>query len=255
MDKRVQSDWRSVLGVTQGIICAVGAGGKKTLLNRIASETECRLALTSTTQMPPAAPAFSQAEWVVAGEELCGRVVQALETEQKVAYAHPSPKRGRVGQVSRQEVEEIHRAAALDISLVKADGARGRLIKCPKESEPVIPGACALVLAVVAFSAIGRELNESVAHRPELVSKVTGCPANSPLEAAHLVELFASPRGAFWNSGQARRIAVLSQVDSAADWGPAESLAREVLSRNPRIEKVLITSIEEPCFIRGEVAR
>ena len=56
--------------------------------------------------------------------------------------------------------------------LIKADGARMRMVKAPAENEPVLAPEIATVLALVSVRALGRPLDETVAHRPERVAAI-----------------------------------------------------------------------------------
>ena len=71
----------------------------------------------------------------------------------------------------------VGRIAALpgvDNVLVEADGAKGRSLKAPAGHEPVVPGSTTLLVPVAAADVVGRPLDDTMVHRPELVAGLTG---------------------------------------------------------------------------------
>ena len=77
-----------------------------------------------------------------------------------VAFTCASRKEGRVGGVSMAQLHTIASCGRFDACVVKADGARGRLIKAPAEYEPVLPEDTAtlipeMVEAVTAHLTLG----------------------------------------------------------------------------------------------------
>ena len=83
-----------------------------------------------------------------------------------------------------------------DAVIVEADGARHRMIKAPAEYEPVIPLQTNVALLLMSAEAIYQPLSESVAHRPELVAKVTGINMGDILSPAVIARLMTSKHGA-----------------------------------------------------------
>ena len=75
-----------------------------------------------------------------------------------VAYAQPSAKPGRLGGLPGALIDRLHRAGGFTVTLVKADGARMRWIKAPREDEPVLPEEVATLLPVVSIKALGQPL-------------------------------------------------------------------------------------------------
>ena len=113
----------------------------------------------------------------------------------------------------------------------EADGARGLLIKAPAEHEPVIP-VCATTVCVVAnLEAIGRPLDESVAHRPERIGQLTGAILGQTISAQLLVDLLTHPRGGLKNIPlAARKVAVLTQRDDRAVHPDAAMMLNELVA-------------------------
>ena len=231
------------LGAERGIVCAVGAGGKKSLLYAIASVHPGRVAITATVPITPF-PRDLQAWVVIAESEALGdRVAQAAETSRIVAYAEPSTKHGRLGGVSPETVPLLHRQNGFDLTLVKADGARMRDIKAPREGEPNLPPEADTVLFVFSIQVVGRVLDEGSAHRIERLAAVTGASPGDPLGPEHLARLLASPEGALKGTGSATVIPVINQVDDARWLDLAREVAQRSLALTDRFDRVALTAL------------
>lgn len=101
--------------------------------------------------------------------------------------------------------------------LVEADGARGLRIKAPGAGEPVIPPCADVVCVLANLDAIGRPLDERIAHRVDRVAQLTRTMPGSIITAPLIVELLSHPDGGLKGvpSG-ARKVAVLTQQSDAA---------------------------------------
>jgi probable selenium-dependent hydroxylase accessory protein YqeC len=123
------SDLLDVLEARAGIVCAVGAGGKKTTLYRLADLHPGRVGITSTVPIARF-PRTLHAEEVIADvEKLLRAVVEAAARHRRIAFALPEVKKARYGGLPDELLREIRESADFDCVLVKADGARMRWIK------------------------------------------------------------------------------------------------------------------------------
>jgi probable selenium-dependent hydroxylase accessory protein YqeC len=71
-------------------------------------------------------------------------------------------------------VRKIHAQIPDATVIVKADGARKRWFKAPNQSEPVIPPWSQICITVVNHEILGQPLTDTLVHRPERVSELTG---------------------------------------------------------------------------------
>lgn len=231
-----------LLGADRGIVCAVGAGGKKTTLYALAAAHPGRVAVTATVFMT----AFSRrlgAYRLIADEPDFPATVAAAGDHRRVAYARPSEKSGRVAGVPPEVIADCHRRGAFDLTLVKADGARMRAIKAPARDEPVIPDAATTVLCIVSAAAIGEPLDERIAHRPERIEAVTGLRAGDAITPAAIGRLLSADNGGLQGAPeQARVIAIINAVDDEDRRMAAREAARAALQQGSRIERVVLTS-------------
>ena len=170
--------------VRADVVAVVGAGGKTTLVNRMASEARaCGLSVlvTTTTHMG------------TMDEEVTGPVLVDVESaDTLVALGEALAREGRATLLGRRvrpdKLEGIAPARVdllaplADLVLVEADGARGRSLKVPAPHEPVIPGSTTLVVVVCGMDALGQPLDEERAHRMELVRAATGVEAGEAVD-------------------------------------------------------------------------
>jgi probable selenium-dependent hydroxylase accessory protein YqeC len=236
-----------LMGARRGIVCAVGAGGKKSTLYRLALAHRAagtgRIGLTTTVMTAPP-PAALDAERLLAGPDVLQRQIPLLAGRHAlISYAQPSPKPGRLGGVAADLVASLHEAGAFSVTLVKADGARMRAIKAPAPDEPVLPPGIATLLPVVSARAFGSALDATIAHRPELLAAIAGARCGERLGPDHVARLLASEQGALQHAGDALVIPIVNMVDDETRLGLARQAALGALARTRRFDQVVLASM------------
>ncbi|MGI9223645.1 MAG: selenium cofactor biosynthesis protein YqeC [Woeseiaceae bacterium] len=234
-----------LLAARDGIVCAVGAGGKKSVLYQLAREHPGRVALTATVHTTEF-PADLPFDHVVCDEALLRNRVLATERSRSVAYAIPSSKAGRHAGVPAAMIRSIHDKGGFAATFVKADGARMRWIKAPATDEPVIVPGADTVIPVVSARAIGEPLSERVAHRVEQVEAVTGVARGMPLTPEAVGRLMASEGGALHSTGAARVVPVINMVDNARQEQVARAAAAAAIDMTSRFDRVVLCCLQRP---------
>jgi probable selenium-dependent hydroxylase accessory protein YqeC len=234
------------LQARRGIVCAVGAGGKKTALYGLACLNPGRVRLTATVVTVPVPARFRDREIVSEESGLLGAVVSAAPTWRRIAFARPIDKPDRLGGIGFDLLREIHEAAGFEATYVKADGARMRLIKAPDSREPVIPPFATTVLPVVPARVLGQPLPEKMAHRAERVAAVTGASLGRPITPLHVARLLASPEGSLRGIGQASVVPVVNMVDGETELAGATEAADIALELSSRFDRVVLTRMTAP---------
>jgi probable selenium-dependent hydroxylase accessory protein YqeC len=118
-----------------------------------------------------------------------------------------------------------------------------RLIKAPRDDEPVLPERVATLLPLVSIKALGRPLDPAIGHRVEQVAAVTGAAPGEPLAARHLARLLASEQGALQRAGSAVVVPVINMVDDAPGRAAAREVAGLALAASGRFDRVALTSM------------
>jgi len=227
------------LGVRGGIVCVVGAGGKKSLIHALARGHDGHVALTATVNIAEF-PADLGLERIVDEESALPERIASVPPGRSVAYACPSGKPGRHGGVSAATIRAIHEQGGFDATFVKADGARMRRVKAPAAHEPVIVPGSATVVPVVSIQAVGEPLSERVVHRVERVAAVTGLSRGEILTPEALGRLLASGQGALQGTDGSRVAPVINMVDNEGQEALARETATAALAMTSRFDRVLL---------------
>lgn len=243
MSERGEQALIDLLQARSGLVCAAGAGGKKTTLFRLARLHPGRVGLSATVFTLRFPRNLGAVERVAAEADLRLQVPEAARTQRKVAFAQPSQKPGRVAGLSPAGLAACHRDAGFDVTLVKADGARMRGIKAPREDEPVYPLGTTTVLYLVSAAVLGEPLGEAVAHRPERLSALVALAIGEPIRPLHVGRLLAAEQGALQHVGSAHVIPVINAVDDEQRLHLARRAAEQALTANPRLDRVVLASM------------
>lgn len=226
----------------QGTIALVGAGGKKTTLYRLAQSCPGRVGITTTVHLPPFPNTLAGAIIIAPSEQLLAQVVQAAY-QRLIAFAHPAVNDSRVAGVTLAMLAEIQARVEFNVLLIKADGARQRLIKAPAEYEPVIPANTQTVLGLVSARAMGRKLDERIAHRVELIEACTGAQRGQVLQPIHIARLIASEQGLQRGISNADFVPIINQVDNQSYYQVAATAAKLALKLSDRFDYVVLAAM------------
>jgi molybdenum cofactor cytidylyltransferase len=229
----------------------VGAGGKTTALYRLAHELVSLgwgVVTTTTTMIRPPTPQQTEETILEADSALLlQRVERALESHHHITVA-TRQKRDEKGKLVGLQPELVGKLAAIplvDVTIVEAGGARGRSLKAPAPYEPPVPPATTILIPMMAVDALSPPLDERIAHRPELVARLTGASLGDPITPEMAAQVIAHPEGGLKNAPpSARVIPLINKVDSST-LGPAREVAQHLLSANS-IDRVLLGAVAEP---------
>lgn len=226
-----------------GIISLVGAGGKTSLMLRLARElaqTGGLVAVTTTTHILPPSPGEAD---VLLTDGRTGRLAAALKPGLVVCFGTPGPN-GRLSPPTAAALREA--AARTDWLLVEADGSARRPVKAPAKHEPEIFEPSALVIAVAGLSALGQPVGK-ICHRPELACALLEVTADTRLTPDLLARLIVSERGQFKNVGNAGRFRVLlNQADDASLTALGAETARHILRLLPGCRTAVAALRQDP---------
>lgn len=192
------------LGLEEGgVVAAVGAGGKTTLVYSLAREAHARglrTLVTSTTHMGTPLPE------PVLYEEDDDQVEKALAESGCVTLLGKPVRSDKVEGIDPERVDALSRIA--DLVLVEADGARGRSLKVPAPHEPVIPKTARWVIVLAGLDSLGRPLEEALVHRLSLVLEAAGRREGETLDEEAFVKVLTSRSGYLSRTPKSSRTAV-----------------------------------------------
>ena len=210
-------------------VSIMGAGGKSTLMNRLADELIVlgrTVVLTSTTNYHR--PKALQSEQILLTRDVpdwpekLGALAQRWN---RLLVLHHDLGDAMVKGIDVAAVRTIHERIPEAIVIVKTDGARKRWFKAPNQSEPVIPPWSQLCITVVNREILGRPLTEAwcIVRASGRVDRLEPGRAHHPTGGGQVLthpDTYA-PKTPFG----ARRIVYISHVRSPEDVVQAEAIA------------------------------
>lgn len=189
-----------LLSFQPGILVAlVGAGGKTTIMFRLAAELAAhgeRVITTTTTHI--FVPRSDQTEALILTAEYerwRETIAEALATHRHITIAANTTTEGKLQGIPPEWADDLRTSPGIGAVLVEADGAKGHLIKAPAAHEPVIPASADLVLLLMSADALGQPLSAAIAHRPEQISVLTGLALGETITPQALATLATSKYG------------------------------------------------------------
>jgi probable selenium-dependent hydroxylase accessory protein YqeC len=203
---------------TREVISLTGAGGKTTLMFRLAKELFLkgkRVVTTTTTKILEPASGETVSLFInLDEEELKQFVHKHLDEYKHITIARERLESGKLKGVSSDLVNDFWSSNEIDYIIIEADGAAGRPVKAPREGEPVIPSSTTLVVAILGVDGVEREVNEENVFQAERVSKLTGIPIGKKMTDEAMAILMTHPEGIFKGTPSSSRvIAFLNKVD------------------------------------------
>jgi probable selenium-dependent hydroxylase accessory protein YqeC len=171
------------------LVCVVGAGGKKTTLYALANLLE-KAVVTATVRIP----IFDDH---VADVRVSHDPVETLRSADRwpLGLVPEREREDRYLGYDRETVTAIRATEETGTVLVKADGARTRLLKAPNEREPQVPATADTVIPVASAKIVGKPLAPEHVHRPERVADLTGHDLGDPIRPVDVGTVLAHRLG------------------------------------------------------------
>lgn len=201
-----------------GILAAVGAGGKTSLLLTLAKEAKLRhkpVLISTTTKLY-----FSQIASF--GPVICNDYIEGAA--QVAASLHKTGMAawfgGREGEkvtgLAPQWLDKLSSEADKNLwLLVEADGARESFLKAPAAYEPIVPNSAAITVGVLNLQAVGQFFTKKIVHRLELVLEIVHKEEQECINWQDLAVLATDPRGIF-RASHGRKLLLLAGAEYAS---------------------------------------
>jgi molybdenum cofactor cytidylyltransferase len=220
------------LGIRRGEVVGIaGAGGKTTLVYRVAAEARAAgltVLVTTTTHMGTLPEAVTGPVLVEEEDGATDKVRDALASEGRATLLGRRVRPDKLAGVAPERVDDLRSAA--DLVLVEADGARGRSLKVPAAHEPVLPRTLTLLVVLVALDALGEPLTDECVHRVDLVSAASGTALGEAVDEDTVVACLRHTRGYLSRLPPGARAAVfLNKAEDAERRAAAQRIARRLV--------------------------
>ncbi len=170
-----------------GVVSFAGAGGKTSLMFRIAHELssagETVLTTTTTKIMMPSKDQSPHVILSDSFEEVLDKAKLLIKKNPHISAASQrtdSPL-GKIAGFEPEVIDEIWKAGVFRWILVEADGAARRPLKAPAFYEPVIPSSSGWVVGIIGLKGIGKPLEERWVFRHKLFAEITGLRHEEPV--------------------------------------------------------------------------
>ncbi len=195
----------------RGVCAIIGAGGKSTLLRKLAEELSAgagaRVVVATSTKMyvPDWCPVLLDAG--------LGEVEAALASNPLVCVGTIHAPSGKLD-APQLAFEELARLA--DYVIVEADGAKGLPLKAHASHEPVIPACASRVVCVAGIDGVGRPISQAC-HRPEVFAQLAGLTPDDAVTPEALARVLEAEG--------LHDVLLINKVASPQDWQAAEAVA------------------------------
>lgn len=254
------------------IISVVGAGGKTsfifTLAKELAGQGKKVLITTTTAMFNPGLfrseskagkspkkteplilpPQTFDKLFIGKAPDLCNRAAEQITPGTIWLGARGKKMEGKkLKGYSLGELDLVLDSPVFDMVLIEADGARMRPVKAPALHEPVIPEQTQMLAGCIGLDCLGKPLDERTAHRPELLSAISGQALGSPITEKTLISLIKSGQGLFKAPNQEmKNILVLNKADTQTRIDQGKSLANGAVKMSDQVHTGIAT-----CFAQG----
>ncbi|MBS3905967.1 MAG: putative selenium-dependent hydroxylase accessory protein YqeC [Syntrophaceae bacterium] len=232
------------------MISLTGAGGKTTLMFRLARELSLKgkKVITTTTTKILKPSRDESLHLFVSGDETRMRdfVDHHLGTYGHITLAKEEVGGEKLRGISPELADSLWNLYDIDVLIIEADGASGRPVKAPREEEPVIPSNTTLVAAVLGMDGVGKELNDQNVFQANRVSKLTGIPEDEKMTEEGMALLMTHPEGLFKGAPNSSRLAVfLNKVDIPDGVAKAKKITRNIFEKKDvKIERVILGQLK-----------
>ncbi len=250
-----EEEWKGSLTEALGIkarevISIVGAGGKTTLMFRLARELSLKgekVVTTTTTKILEPALEDTGFLFVSSDEEaIKGFVRDHLGPYGHMTVARERMESGKLKGVTPNLVDDLSGLEGVDSVIVEADGAARRPVKAPRDSEPVIAPGTSLTVGILGVDGLEMKLSEENVFQPERVSKITRIPIGQRLTDEAMAILVTHPEGILKGTPSSSRvIAFLNKVDIPNGLEKAKRIADKILDqKHRRIERIVLGQLK-----------
>jgi probable selenium-dependent hydroxylase accessory protein YqeC len=253
-----------------GVVSLVGAGGKTSLMFRIARELSRAGALVlTTTTTKILMPGQNQSSKVIVSNSLeeilrkSGMLIKDVPhitaaSEVRTAKVDVKSRQTQLGQRRKligfqpEFIDALCHAGVFNWILVEADGAAGKPLKAPDPHEPVIPKSTARLIAVLGLDGVGKPLDNESVFRPHRFAEITGLRQGDIVNAADCVATIIHESGIMKSApGAAERLVFLNKADRPDRLEAARKIVALLeTEKNAGLRRVIIgQALHEPPVI------
>jgi probable selenium-dependent hydroxylase accessory protein YqeC len=248
----------SLCSTPKGLISIIGAGGKTSLMFRLAKEISrdggTVLTTTTTKIFFPDKALSPETVTASSARDLMEKSRAGLRRHSHFsAGRHHDLVSGKLEGFSPDVIDTLWQAGLFDWIMVEADGSRQKPLKATDVHEPVIPASTTCLVLVAGLDSLGLPLDETHVHRASIFSNNTGLGlgqiVDEPAVAASIALELQKAAG-FCTAPD--HVLVLNKADTPAKIESGLCIAG-LLKANPGLTRVLITSLRDEPSIKKTI--
>lgn len=225
-------------------VAFVGAGGKTSAMVTLARELAPPVVMTTTTHLCVAQTVLADRHHIPSSPEALNQI--DFSTSETILLTGPLSHDDRLTGLDPATLDALHgiccdRGISL---LIEADGARRLPLKAPAEYEPVIPAWVDHVVVLAGLTGLGKPLDETTVHRPEIYAQLAHLAVGETIGVEHIARVLASRQGGLKGIPEkASRFLFLNQAEGNVRQARAARLAHSLVDVYKR---VLVGSLAHP---------
>jgi probable selenium-dependent hydroxylase accessory protein YqeC len=219
------------------VICFVGAGGKTTMMFRLAEELRPSSKVLVTTTTKIYVPPKDKYDFICNNSETLHKYIHMKENGIYVLGSGVNEEDKVLG-LHEKQLDEL--APHFDYILIEADGSKEKQLKGWSEFEPVIYSKTTKIVGIIDIQSLGMLINEDKVHRSKIFCEITGAQQGDTVKLEHLTKLIMHPQGLF-KGAQGEKILYINKVEEPEQLVLAKRLACEINLRNDKIFNRVVT--------------
>ena len=236
----------------QGVVSLVGAGGKTSLMFKLAREiSEARESVLTTTTTKILNPTPEQSSNLIISDHI-DTIVKYTEDVFKKNQCHITAAAGQVQSENKliglhpEIIDALEATKLFRWIIVEADGAARKPLKAPAGHEPVIPESSTHVVGICGLSAVGNYLSETWVHRSRIFAEITGLNSGQTITAEAFGDMLVHEKGIFKGApSSALRIVFLNQADFPGGHEAGKKIAELLIEKERTgLNRIIIGQIK-----------
>jgi len=231
-----------------GVVSFAGAGGKTSLMFRIAHElSNAGESVLTTTTTKIMMPSKDQSPHVILSDS-CKEVLDRAKFFIKdhfhlsAASQRVDSPAGKISGFETEVIDEIYKSGLFRWILVEADGAARKPLKAPAFYEPVIPSSSGWIVGIIGLKSIGKPLEERWVFRHKLFAELTGLKHKDPVTEESVAAALMDKNGIMKGCpSHTKKVVFLNMADNKMLVKSGRKIAH-ILCRNQgeRLKRVII---------------
>ncbi|HEY8892158.1 MAG TPA: selenium cofactor biosynthesis protein YqeC [Clostridium sp.] len=218
------------------ILSIVGAGGKTTMMFKLAEELRVNNKVLVTTTTKIYIPPLHKYDFICTNKDHFIKYSKMKDNGIYVLGLGINEDNKILG-LTTKELEGL--TPYFDYILIEADGAKEKQLKGWNEFEPILYGKTTKTLGIIDIQSKGILINEDNIHRSEIFSEITGGKYGEAVTLEHLLNLVINPLGLF-KGALGEKILFINKVNGPDDFASANLLVNKITLKGNKLPSIVV---------------